>query len=180
MADKKPKKPKLSEHSKDLLLLFSVPIVITVIAVIAVYLPRLFANPQYDFLYTFCDGYDCDNTYITDGNGGITIRKSNADNDSYDYNRSEEKIGLYDVSAGSTRIISYAEARSFYVYENSKSPDGYELERENDGGGFLFWGDYDESLQLKNGLKRKPVDLGLNASRYYYYNDFNFLGWVSN
>jgi hypothetical protein len=166
----------VSKHTKDILLLFAVPFSIGLIAVLTLYVPRLFANPGYDFIYTYCESYDCDDEYTLKDNR--VVRQAPTANSRYTYtsNHTDQKLGYYDAESDSTRILSFEEAASYKLLNSSKSPDGYSLVRESSEGGFLFWGSSNESWQLKNGLKQQPVQL--NGGRDSYNEDVTLLGWV--
>jgi len=158
-------------HAKDLLLLFAVPLAILVVAGAAVYIPRLLAQPAYDFVYAACEDYDCRDSYSVGGSGEIT---RTADPEAY-ATRSAV-LRYYDAKKDATRSLTLDEARRFQLDTSSKSPDGYSLSKENSDGGFLFWSDYRDGWVLKNGAKKKPVDLVQNDS--YGSSSVTFLGWV--
>jgi hypothetical protein len=73
--------------------------------------------------------------------------------------------------------LTLEEAKSYQLNTSSKSPDGYSLVRDNNDNGFLFWGNYESGWYLKNGAKKKNVELSTNSS--YYSQDINFLGWIN-
>jgi len=164
---------------KDLLLLFAIPIAIAVFAAAVIYVPRLFVNPKYDFIYSTCDDYSCRNSYSIDSTGYVSQDYSNSSNSDY-YNRTYNRtasLRYYDSSNDSTRSLTLEEARRYHLNTSSKSPDGYTLARESSSSGFLFWGDYDEGWYLKNGAKKKKVELTTTGS--YYSRDARLLGWVN-
>lgn len=154
-----------NQHLKELLLLLSVPIAIILVIVAFVYVPRLFANPTYDFIY--CDGYSCDRRYTIDSSNRISVPPG-VDHRSY----SEATLRYYDVDRDASRPISMGEAAEYQLDPMSKSPDGYTLEHNSSGGGFLLWSDYSSSWSLSKGIISKPVSFG--DSRY----DKQFIGWV--
>lgn len=165
-----PNNSKASNHIKDLLLLFAVPIAIAVIAALVVYVPKLLANPKYDFIYTVCDSYNCKDDYTVDKTGNITVQ----------YHTLELGYGgtaslrYYDAAHDSTKGVTLEEAKQYRLDASSKSPDGYTLTRENENGhGFLFWGNYDDNWYLKDGIKKKKVDLASESM------GIKFLGWVN-
>lgn len=161
-------------YIKDIVLLFSIPIAISLLAAAAVYIPRAFAKPSYDFIYSYCPDYQCRDSYSVGSTG--TVQYSNQTHDSEFYTQSSE-LRYFDTGSRSYRIISLSEARRLNLINSSKAPDGYSLVQDsNSGGGFLFGGSYDESWQLENGWKKLPVDLG--SKQEYYDNDTRFLGWV--
>lgn len=168
-----PATAKPPSHLKDLLLLFSIPLAIALLAALAVYVPRLLAKPSYDFLYSYCESYDCAQTYSVNAAGQLAKTPS-AGNDKYHF--PEARLGYYDISADATRMVTFDDAQKYKLINSSKSPDGYSLTRNNNNGGFLFWGDYDNTWQLANGLKKRSVQLSGDNS--YYSENITFLGWV--
>lgn len=158
--------------TKDLILLFAIPIGIAILAAAIIYTPRLFANPKYDFIYSLCDDYDCRESYSVDA----TRRVSQKNISGRDYAGGAATIRYYDADTDATRSLTLEEAQRYRLDTSSKSPDGYSLSREDTGGGFLFWGDDDEGWYLKKGLQKKSVELSTAGS--YYSRDINFLGWV--
>lgn len=150
-------------HLKEIVLLFSVPVAIVALLIAFVQVPRLFANPAYDFLY--CQGYDCESEFSVDSNGKI-ISETKSHPNFY------RKHGLYhyDISRDATRRLSPAEADAYRLNTSSKAPDGYTLERNSSGGSFLFSSGYRDSWQLKNGMAKKP----LSIEDY----EVHFIGWV--
>lgn len=158
-------------HLKDLLLLFAIPTAIAVFAAVVVYVPRLLANPTYDFIYVYCGDYRCRDSYLLDGDHRIV---RNADND--EYYDSISSLRYYDAEQDATRALTLEEATQYELDGLSKSPDGYTLVREETDSGFLFWGEYDAGWYLKNGTKKQKVTLATQDS--YYDDEIDFLGWV--
>lgn len=158
--------PSQKTHLKDLALLFGVPVIIVLILAGFVYIPRTLANPGYDFIY--CEGYSCDEMYGVDASGLIRIRLGT---ERHSYNSAS--LFYYDVSEDSTREIETTEALEFKVDDNSKSPDGYTLQHNTGGGGFLFWDSYQNNWSLSKGLASKPVNLDRGG-----YGDKKLMGWV--
>lgn len=157
---------------KDLILLFAIPAGITVFAVVVVYTPRLFANPKYDFIYSVCSNYDCANDYTVDSSGYISEHSLDRD-----YYRGISMLRYYTAKDNATRNLTLEEAKRFQLNTSSKSLDGYSLTKENTESGFLFWGSSDSGWYLKNGAKKKEVELSANDSLYSQ--DIKFLGWIN-
>lgn len=160
---------------KDLLLLFSIPIAIIIVAAGVIYVPRLLANPAYDFIYVVCDDYRCKNSYSLDNEGRVTDNADDSKESSY-YSQTAY-LRYYDASDGATRSVTLEEARTYRLDASSKSPDGYTLTSERSGGGFLFWSDRDNGWYLQDGAKKKKIELSTKQS--YYSQDVKFLGWVN-
>ena len=163
----------LKNNTKDLILLFAVPTSIVALASLFIYMPRILANPKYDFIYSVCDSYNCKDTYYIDDNSNINLKYNNI---SYNYSDKLSYLRYYKSSNNSTRPITLQEANGFKLDTSSKSPDGYALNQSKSGSNFLFWDNYDDKWYLKNGMLQKSVDL--STSDVYYRDNIKFLGWV--
>ena len=153
-----------NQHIKDLLLLFSIPAAIIIVLVCFIFVPRLFANPGYDFI--FCEGYNCTRSFSVDSSGKI-VEAATTNRTYYDAH-----LYYYDTERGASRPIEISEAESYRLDPLSKSPDGYTLKRSSSSGGFLFWGSYnDGGWTLNKGILSKPVDLGGNDMT-------KLIGWI--
>lgn len=162
-------------YVKDLLLLFSVPAGVALLAFGIVYVPRLLARPGYDFIYSACASYRCSTEYTVDASGYIQ-QDTSPDGDIYRDGRSAD-LYYYSVKQNTAKRVTLEDARQHKLDTSLKAPDGYSLMRESTSSGFLFWSDYSDGWYLKNGAKKKKVELTGNES--YYAGDIKFLGWVS-
>lgn len=167
-------KSKNSSQLKDLFLLFSIPIGIALFAAAAIYIPRLMADPKYDFIYSLCNSYDCRDSYAVDSTGRVT--KELIDSPSLRYDNNVSTLRYYDTANDSTRSLTFEEAQKYRLNTSSKSPDGYTLSQEQRSSGFLFWGGGSEGWVLKDGAKKKKIELFNDGS--YYSRNITFLGWV--
>lgn len=174
MTNQTAKKTTPPNHLKDLLLLFAIPIGIAVFAAAVVYVPRMFARPTHDFMYAVCTSYEyCDTDYGVDDAGHVTALHANRNRPGAN---GASVLRYYNAKDDSSRSLSLEEAKSYTLNTSSKSPDGYSLAKEDSGRGFLFWGNYESGWYLKNGAKKKKIDLVTTDS--YYTRDVNFLGWI--
>lgn len=157
----------VSRHMKDLLLLFSVPVAIIVLLVGLIYIPRVLANPTYDFIY--CEGYYCDDRFSIDPNGTLKEAPDESVRSAY---RGDARLFYYDVQRDATRPVQFDEAARYRLDTTSKSPDGYTLKHNSNSSGFLFWGGSSRSWSLSKGFASQPVTLGSG------YGDSKFIGWI--
>lgn len=164
--------PPKPNHIKDLLLLFSIPLSIVIIAAVIIYLPGLLASPKYDFIYATCDDFGCSNTYSVESTSE-KITRDKSDSKSPD---GESTLRYYDTDTNSNRKISFEQAREYRLDGSSRSPDGYNLVNETSSSGFLFWRNSDSGWYLKNGAIKKEVELSTVNS--YYSRDIKFIGWI--
>ena len=164
-----------NSHLKGLILLFSIPIGIALFAAAVIYMPRILANPKYDFIYSICDSYSCKNSYSVDSMGNIIQNYSNTNDTNY-YN---DIAGLryYESANDSIRTITFEEAQQYKLISSSKSPDGYILSKESSHSGFILWSNYDEGFYLKNGIKKKKIELTPVGSYDSYFEEF--VAWVN-
>lgn len=161
---------------KDFALLMAIPAAIILIVALFTYIPRLLASPDYDFVYASCDTYSCSGNRYVVRNNTIESRQPNTENE-YGYS-SDRVLYYHDTSENSSREISLADAQQYSIDSNTRSPDGYKLERSNSSSGFfLLWYDEDNEWELVNGSQKKTVDL--ERSSRYYYDDVEFVGWVT-
>jgi hypothetical protein len=163
-----------SSHVKDLLLLFAIPAGIALISAMAVYVPRLLADPKYDFIYAQCDNYSCTDSFSVDTSGHVAKQTDTAANQSFSGDRTS--LHYYTAANDATRTITLKEAQQHTLNTSSKSPDNYRLVREQSHDGFLFWSDSGEGWYLKDGAKKRKIELATDGS--YYSHNITFLGWV--
>lgn len=166
------KNPNKTSHIKDLILLFSIPVGIAICVAAIVYIPSLLANPKHDFVYSVCSDYSCRYDFNVDDSGHVS--QSSTARDLYS---DAATLRYYSVENDSTRTISIEEANRYQLDTSSKSPDGYTLSKSESKSGILFWGNYESGWYLKDGLKKKKIELSNNDS--YYSRDIKFLGWVN-
>lgn len=176
-----------------LIIALAIPVIMVLFIIGSVYIPKLFVNPQYSFVYmdTYNDGYYNYNAQITERytyevrNGKIvkTIFPPR-----YDYNNKVipeygpmPKLYFYDMTKNSSKEISYEDVQRYNISNESRSPDGYTLERTYDSYGiFEIFGTSRSSggWYVKKGMGSKKLELGPMNSRSYYSDQVKFLGWV--
>lgn len=173
MKDKSLKKHTRLTHLKDVALLFSIPIGIAIIATLAVYVPRLLANPQHDFVYSMCADYACSDNYEVDDTGRVA-RYS----EGQEYRNRTSELYYYSVKDDAARRLTSSQAKNYQLDTSFKSPDGYVFTQEEGGyRGLIFFGtNHVGGWYLKNGWKKKPVEV--TSSDRYYSQNITFLGWV--
>ena len=160
------------QHLKEIIILISIPAIIILLIVGLFCIPNLLANPSSDFIY--CQGYDCETSFVVDSNGKITLRSAEADDQkSTLYSRyPSRQLFYYDAKKDSAKPIELDEALKYQLDPASKSPDGYTLSY-SDGPSFgllLFYENRNDGWLVKKGLISKPLSIKT-------YN-INFIGWV--
>ena len=194
-------------HSKPrsvwvLVLLFGSPILLFTGLVALIYVPRLLASPKYDFVYSTCQTYRCNNYKFDDSGKIIETKKSGVnivvpDGGDYQMEYLDQdavavddtatnytsapypKLYVYKQSDDSTSEINVDEYNTLKLNRNKISSDGYKLERTNFGGSVIVgYSSNVKTWSRKKGIASKPVSLNNNESHYYSDSDVKFLGWI--
>jgi hypothetical protein len=166
-------KPK---HVRDLLLLFSVPSAIALLAAIAIFVPRLAAHPSYNFIYSDCRTYSCDGTYTVGSNGRLEFDPSDFRMNTVGSPVSPPQLRYFDVRTNSSRPLALSDAQDLKLDSVSRSPDGYVLKHVTGGSDMLFVSNYTDTWQLENGFRKRPVAIDTTST---YENNISFIGWVT-
>lgn len=155
-----------------LILGVSIPILMILFVVASIYLPGIFIQPKYNFIY-ISGGYDL----VYSVSGGKII-KATPLNPPYRPSL-EEKLYFHDVLENKSKEISYEEAQKYNLDPNIESPDGFQVTYGTSSGGFFpffFYSgtDYDTRYLTGHNVNKK-----LNILKSGLYSDsFRFLGWV--
>ncbi len=143
----------------------------------SIYLPGIFQQPRYNFLYS-TDGDYYDNQTYSVSNSRLII---NPQPSTYPNNRPypSPQLYVYNVSPNESRPISFQEAENLNLNPNVESPDGYKLENGNSSDGFFpfFWYDrnYNAEYLVGHNVSKK---LNVISTGSTYYNSIHFLGWI--
>ena len=184
------------KQNLTLVLAFSLPILLIVIVALSTYLPSLFLSTNYNFVYSDCtDGtnyyyHNCNN-YLQNRlvvvNGKLVVNDINptldSDNDGIpDINENyKERIFLHDTEKNESREITIEEARGLSLNNLVTSPDGISVSSDYSRGAeflFLFDGGSSYGYYLMKGNNKSKLNLINNDDRYYYQDNFQFIGWV--
>lgn len=174
----------------------SLPFLLIVIVMLLVYVPSMFVRPAYDFLYTttIYDYRGCetlagtDTSLAPDRGGNCTYTTYSAENGQVverivrnSYESRAQELYLYDVDRDSARKVTYEEVSKLTLNTESRSPDGFSIERKYGHSGIfeIFGGGYNErSWVLKKGIASKTLSVPNSDAYYYGGDDMRFLGWV--
>jgi len=175
---------------------FALPVLLVLWIAVSTYLPSLLLSTQYNFVYATCDtgsgyyGYNCEN-YLTSRygveNGKLVVREvpptQDSDRDKVaDINENYiTRLFLHDTKANEGREITLAEAQNLNLRELLTSPDGVSVESGYNRGAeffFLFDSSSEHHYYLTKGKKHKQLNLVNDEERYYYRENFKFIGWV--
>lgn len=184
------------KQNLTLVLAFSLPVLLIIIVALSTYLPSLFLSTNYNFVYSVCtDGtnyyyYNCNN-YLQNRlvvvNGKLIVNDINptldSDNDGIpDINENyKERIFLHDTEKNESREITTEEAQGLSLNNLVTSPDGISVSSDYSRGAeflFLFDGGSSYRYYLMKGNSKSKLNLISNDDRYYYQDNFQFIGWV--
>lgn len=177
-----------------LLLAFALPILLIVFVALSAYVPSLFISTQYNFVYVACTDntnyYRCDNYLqkryaVVDGNIVINAVDPQQDSDNDGIPDIQEnytaRIFLHDTEKNESREISLENAQALTLHPLLTSPDGVTVSSNYDRGAdfyFLFSGGSSYGYYLTKGNSRSKLNLINDENRYYYRDNFQFLGWL--
>lgn len=181
-----------------LLLAFLLPILLIAIVALSAYVPSLFISTNYNFIYTACtDGnnyyrYSCD-TYLQKRYVVVDSKLVvNAVDITQDLNKDgvpdfkegyTDRIFLHDTKNNQSREITLDEAKTLTLNNLLTSPDGVTVSgkyNRNGGSDFFIFGGGSSSYNyyLVKGNSSSKINLINSTDRYYYQNNFQFVGWV--
>jgi hypothetical protein len=158
----------------------SIPILMILFVAGSIYLPELFVQPKFNFLYVIGDDYYYYNQYQYSVQNGKLVGSEiqRPENQIYQPPR-EVKLYIYDVAKNESKEISFEEAKNLNLDSNTKSPDGFEVVYGSRGEGFFpffFWSERDDNTRyLKGHNVSKKLNLQLSGP---YYTNFRFIGWI--
>lgn len=176
-----------------LIIALLIPVIMVLFIIGSVYIPKMFVNPQYSFVYSSVDANYNYNYQVTTEKFVYEVKNGKVVKNilpvRYDYNNKPiaeygptEKLYFYDVIKNSTKEISLDEAQKYNLNTESRSPDGYALERNYGNYGiFELFGSNRENngWYIKKGMGSKKLTFGnTNNLNYYSYDQIKFLGWV--
>ncbi len=183
-----------------ILLAFVLPILLISGVALSTYIPSLFLSTHYNFIYSSCsDGnyysydYYCNNHLqrvysVVDNKITINPIKSPEDlnkdgvintNDNF-----TPHLFIHDTQTNESREITEKEAQMLTLNSLLTSPDGVNVSGDynyNSGCGlFMFGGCGGSSFgyYLTKGNSKSRLNIINKDDRYYYQNNFQFLGWV--
>ncbi len=182
-----------------LLIAFSLPILLILIVALSVYLPSFFISTKYNFIYTSCVNgvdyysynYNCNNYLqkryaVVDGKLVLNNIDPNQDSDEDKIPDIKEnytvRIFLHDTEKNESREISLEDAQKLTLNGLLTSPDGVSVagNYSYSGGDFFIFGGGSSSYgyYLTKGKGKSKLNLINESDRYYYRDNFDFLGWV--
>lgn len=158
----------------------AVPVLMIILVALAIYVPRSWAKPQYDFIYTTEYNYYYRFSVI---NGSLVIDQtpdpsvpspepiSRPVKDPFE--TIVPKVFLHHTDTDTNEEITLDRAKALKLIGDQKSPDGFEVTR-GDSGPLFFGGNNYNTFYLNGHHLSKKITL-MSSNQY---NDFHLIGWI--
>ncbi|MFA6256772.1 MAG: hypothetical protein WCT29_00470 [Candidatus Paceibacterota bacterium] len=182
-----------------ILLAFILPVLLIVVVVLVTYIPSFFVDTNYNFIYVSCgDGnnyysynYECAGLarqrYSVENNR-LVINPVSPQED-IDTNKitnlsatlNNARIFLHNTEKNESREITLAEAQMLTLNGLITAPDGVTISSYYQQGDYIFpFGGSSSSYgyYLTKGKGKQKLNLVNTSDRYYYRDNFEFIGWV--
>ncbi len=163
----------------------ALPIIFIVVISAVIFLPSLFVAPAHNFLYSTDETvyYNSEtrykNTYQVIDGRIILVPASLTPNAIIKGDM--PPLYLYDVKAGASHEITFADTQRYALDPGPSSPDGYTLSYQyvNDGMFDLLGSNGNQNgYYVSKGNARKRLDGLTTVTNGYYQGDFSLVGWV--
>ncbi|MBI4121162.1 MAG: hypothetical protein HY457_02830 [Parcubacteria group bacterium] len=180
-----------------LVLAFALPLALIIVVALGAYLPSLFLSTDYNFIYSTCTGgpdyrpINCQH-YLQKPvmevvEGGLVVHEIDPGQD-FDKNgvldikeNYTARIFLHDTEKNESREITLEEAKMLTLNGLLTSPDGVSVSSDYSRGPEFFpffGGNSSYGYYLVKGKSKSKLNLINDNDRYYYQNNFQFIGWV--
>lgn len=176
---------------------FLLPLLLILIVALSIYIPSLLVHTNYNFVYASCTEssnyyyYDC-NSYLAKRysvvGGKLTVNEVPPVKDAYGKDLPESQrnysshIFIHNTKNNESREISLDEAKNLNLSNLLTSPDGVTVSSNYTSGGdyfFPFGGSSSSyGYYLMKGKGKSKLNLINSSDRYYYQNNFQFIGWT--
>ena len=169
----------------------AIPILMVLLVAGAVYLPGLFTQPAYGFLYASSktefytkqdDGSFIQHQYVVEDkrlvDKTLVVPAFNDTRDAYRERSENPVLYRYDVATDMVHEVSLDEAQQLLLDRSQQSPDGFRLTRGRSDGLLDFFGsrgNRDWFLMGHNTSHRLELK---DFSDGYYSSSTGFLGWI--
>jgi hypothetical protein len=154
-----------------LVVALGIPVVLTAVIALAVYLPGFGPEPGYDFVYAVRNYYGPGPIY--DVVEGKVIERPALDYPEGEmrYPGPAAQLYYYDVESKISKNLTLQESQAHSLETSRTSPDGYVVENGGGSGIFPFYesGNYYDQYLVGNNRRLKTTISDYN---------FEFLGWV--
>lgn len=142
---------------------------------ISIYIPGLFLQPKYNFLYSIGGDYYPSQVYSV-SNNHVTVNPQYA---YYPNNVSNPQLYIHNAVTNESTPVTLDNAENLTLDSSAESPDGYTLESGNQNDGFFpfFWYSRDYSAEYLVGHNTSKK-LNIKNNNTSYYDSIHFLGWI--
>lgn len=168
-----------SKKNKPLIIGFAIPILMILFIAASVYIPGLFSQPKYDFLYAAPNAFYYENFYGVK-NGRVTLNPQPTVSNPHYKPGPTPQLYVHDVKANKSRPVSFEEASKFTLDPSTESPDGYTIKDDNGSSTFFLFGgfdrDYNSQYIVGHNVSKK---LDVKAIGVNYYGTIDFIGWLT-
>jgi hypothetical protein len=167
---------------KNLTLAFAlvIPLLMIVSIIGIIYIPGLFTQPHYNFLYVTNNTYYGTPQYSV-SNGKIIKNIISSEDQVVNHwcMQKDMQIYLYDINTQSAKNISLEEAQRLTLDPSETSPDGFVIKSNGDYNSsplpFFGGGSNSKDFYLRGHGVTKKLHISLDN---YCYNNLPFLGWI--
>lgn len=166
------------KQNLPLLIGFAIPILMIVFIAASVYIPGLFSQPKYNFLYAENNGFYHEKLFSVN-NGKLTRNTLPSSTDPYYTPGPIPQLYVHNVTTNESKHISLEDAQKLILDQSAESPDGYRIQAGNYGNSFYPFGSYDRDYNthyiMGHNVSKK---LNVKTIGANYYGQVNFIGWV--
>ncbi|HSW96522.1 MAG TPA: hypothetical protein VLF89_01720 [Candidatus Saccharimonadales bacterium] len=165
----------IKKKNFPLIIGFSIPLLMILFVAASIYLPGLFLQPKFNFLYSTDTDYYGSQTYSVNNSHLVYIPQPTPTYRPYP----SPQLYVHNVTTNESTPISFQEAQNLNLNPTAESPDGFKLENGNQGDGFFpfFWYNRDYTTEYLAGHNvSKKLNIKTNGTSYY--SSIHFLGWV--
>lgn len=158
----------------------ALPLVFVAALSVAIFLPALFVNPGYDFLYIesipthrYNNAVYYQNTYIVE-NGHIALKPIPLRNEEVVKLEERPTLYRYDVQTDTSHEITFEKARNFTLDPGPSSPDNYTMRHHSGNYDFfsIFGSQNDNGYFISKDSMKKKLN-GLSSRR-----NIELIGWI--
>lgn len=172
----------MKKNNIPLIIGILIPVLMIVFVWVSIYLPTLFTQPKYNFIYASGGDYYQLKSYAVE-NSKLVKNEVKYPSDYHSptpMSKLEPKLYIYDVEKNISREISFTEAQKLNLSSTNISPDGFEIVSGSHEYSifslFFSRGDfYGERYIRGHGLTKR---LNLTKGDGYWYYDISFIGWI--
>lgn len=157
-----------------------IPFLMILFITASIYLPNLWSQPKYNFVYVVEDYEYGFNQYFYEVKDGKLIKNPPAEDPFSNFDASKQpKLYKYDTDSGRSQELSFNDSQGLMLNPNEISPDGYKFIQGSQSGSFfpfLFYSSSNsDSYYLQARIASKKIDLIKDGTKYQ---NIRFLGWI--